>query len=88
MGWFKESKIIDSSSPPENETHYEPKQQTSNVSLPGYPGEEERDEDEDYDCYPKWHGDRDGKYKDRYFGDHYRQGSTKGKNASRGSYSY
>ena len=80
MGWFKESKIIDSSSPPKNETSCEPQQQTSEVGLPRYPGEEERKEEEDYDCYPEWYGDRDGKYKDRHSGDYYRQGSTKGIN--------
>jgi hypothetical protein len=79
VGWFRESKIIDSPSSPENETSYEPQEQTSNVSLPGYPGKEGKEE-EDHDCYPEWYRDRDGKYKNRHPGDHYRQGSTKGIN--------
>jgi len=54
--------------------------------LPGYPGEEEGEDEEDYDCNPEWHGDRDEEYKDWYSGDYYRQGSSKCKNTSRGSY--
>ena len=76
LGWVKGSEVIDSPSSLKNETCYEPQQQTPEVSLPGYPGEEEREDEEDYDCYPQWHGDRDEKYKDWHAGDYYRQGSS------------
>ena len=58
------------------------------MGLPGYPGEEERKEEEDYDCYPEWHGDRDEKYVDWYPGDYYRQCPTNGEDSPRGSYAY
>ena len=56
--------------------------------MPGYPPEEERESEEDYDCYPQWHGDGDKKYKDRYAGDYYCQSPGKCKNTSGGSYPY
>ena len=79
---LRDSKIKNSSSFPEIVTSHETQEQTSKVSLPGYPGDEERDEEEDQDCYPEWHGDRDGKYEDRRSGDHYGQCSSEGIDAS------
>ena len=58
------------------------------MGLPGYPGEEERKEEEDYDCYPEWHGDRDEKYKDWHSGNQYCQCPTNGEDSPRGSYAY
>jgi len=77
--------MIHSPSSPKNEACYKPQQEASEVSLPGYAGEDKRQEEEDYDCYPQWHRDGDEKYEDWHSGNYDRQGSSKGKDAPRGS---
>jgi len=58
------------------------------VSLPGYPREQERKKEEDYDRYPEWHGDRYEKYKDWHSGNQHCQCPTNGEYSTRGSYAY
>lgn len=58
------------------------------MSLPGYPREEERKEEEDYNCYPERHRDRYEEYKDWHPGNQYCQCPTNGEDSPRGSYAY
>ena len=67
----------------EVETSPQPQQETSNVSLPGYPGEEERDSQENEHCYPQGNGNGNGNNEDPQLGCYHYQRTTDGVNGSR-----